>query len=86
MKDNYLMLNGQKINFTAEQLDTIKKCLGNKKKLSEVMVGDTVKIGEWEFVVLEHGKDERAISGACLTSLQISFVNLREKRMLSSTL
>ena len=75
MKNNYLMLNGQKINFTAEQLDTIKKCLGNKKKLSEVMVGDTVKIGEWEFVVLEHGKDTTALVMKGLYKSEVKFGN-----------
>lgn len=54
MENNYLMLDGQKIEFTTEQLETIKKCLGNKRRLSESAVGDTVKVGEWEFIVLEH--------------------------------
>ena len=75
MKDNYLMFNGQKIEFTAEQLDTSKKCLGNKKKLSEVMVGDTVKIGEWEFVVLEHGKDTTALVMKGLYKSEVKFGN-----------
>lgn len=54
MENNYLMLDGQKVEFTAEQLETIKKCLGNKRRLSEAAAGETVKIGEWEFIVLEH--------------------------------
>ena len=67
------MLDGQKIEFTAEQLETIKKCLGNKRRLSESAVGDTVKVGEWEFVVLEHGKDTTALLMKGLFKSEVKF-------------
>ena len=55
MKENYLMLNGQQIPFTDEQLEKIKDLLTNeKKRLSDVDVGGTFKIGKHEFFVLEH--------------------------------
>ena len=54
MKDNYLMLNGQQITFTPEQIAKITAIMGDgKKKLGELEAGDTFKIGAHEFFVLE---------------------------------
>lgn len=56
MKDNYLMLNGQQITFTPEQIAKITAIMGeNKRTLRELEAGDTFKIGEHEFFVLNHG-------------------------------
>ncbi len=56
MKDNYLMLNGQQITFTPEQIAKITEIMGeNKRKLGELEAGDTFKIGEHEFFVLKQG-------------------------------
>ncbi len=59
---NYLTLNGKRIDLTDEQVREIEKSFDfNRIKLSEVAVGDTFKIGEYEFIVLEHSGDTTAI-------------------------
>ena len=55
-KENYLCLNGQKIELTKEQLAKIRDSVVKKTKLSEKEVGDIVTIGEHEYIVLEHDK------------------------------
>jgi hypothetical protein len=52
-KENYLCLNGQKIELTKEQLDKIRESITPKSKLSEKEVGDIVTIGGYDFIVLE---------------------------------
>lgn len=52
-KENYLCLNGQKIELTKEQLAKIRDSISKKTKLSEKSVGDIVTIGEHEYIVLE---------------------------------
>lgn len=59
---NYIMLNGNKIDLTEEQVKQIyKNCAINNKKLSDIAVGDTFKIGDYEFIVLEHSKETTAV-------------------------
>ena len=59
---NYMMLNDQKIQLTDEQVEEIKKSLGiTSVKLSDIPVGETFKIGEYEFIVLEHAKETTAV-------------------------
>ncbi len=59
---NYLTLNGKRIDLTDEQVKEIEKTFNfNRIKVSEVAVGDTFKIGEYEFIVLEHSSDTTAI-------------------------
>ena len=49
---NYICLNGKKVELTAEQ---VAQLMGKKeKKLREFSSADTCKLGEFEFVVLEH--------------------------------
>lgn len=49
---NYICLNGKKVELTAEQAAQL---MGKKeKKLLEFSPADTFKLGEFEFVVLEH--------------------------------
>ena len=49
---NYICLNGKKVELTAEQ---VAQLMGKKeKKLREFSPADTFKLGEFEFVVLEH--------------------------------
>lgn len=55
-KENYLCLNGQKIELTKEQLAKIRDSVVKKTKLSEKDVGDIVTIGEHEYIVLEHDR------------------------------
>lgn len=59
---NYLMLNNKKINLTDTQVEEIKKSFGFANlKLANIPVGDTCKIGDYEFIVLEHSKDTTAV-------------------------
>lgn len=52
---NYLMLNNKKIELTSEQVKEIENGFNiNKIKLENVPIGDTFKVGDLEFVVLEH--------------------------------
>lgn len=58
---NYISINGQKTELTEEQVQQIKASFGvASMRLSEVAVGDTVKIGDYELVVLEHSGDTTA--------------------------
>lgn len=52
-KENYLCLNGQKIELTKEQLAKIRDGVVKKTRLSEKEVGEIVIIGEYEYIVLE---------------------------------
>ena len=59
---NYLMLNGQKIELTEKQISEMERIFGaSKVKLEDVPVGETFKIGEYEFIVLEHSKETTAV-------------------------
>jgi len=59
---NYICINGQQIELTEEQIEQICAAQGQEKiKLAEIPEGDTFKIGEHEFVVLEHSEDTTAI-------------------------
>ena len=57
---NYIKIGGVKIELTDEQAEKIKCnfCVG--LKLSDVNVGETFKIGKYEFIVLEHSKETTA--------------------------
>ncbi len=59
---NYISINGRKTELTKEQVEQIKAsfCL-DSVRLSAVAVGDTVKIGEYELVVLEQSGDTTAL-------------------------
>ena len=51
MNKNFLMLNGEKIPFTEEQLDKIKDICGvGKVKLSDLAEGECFKIGDVELI------------------------------------
>ena len=59
---NYIVINDKRIDLTDEQIKEIKDCLGSDSvRLSDVAVGDVCKIGENEFVVLEHSEDTTAV-------------------------
>ena len=60
--NNYICINGQQIELTEEQVKQICAANGQEKiKLAEIPEGDTFKIGEHEFVVLEHSEGTTAI-------------------------
>ena len=59
---NYICFNGKKIELTTEQVAKMKKSFGIAEvKLSDIPIGETFKIGEHEFVVLEHSGDTTAV-------------------------
>lgn len=61
---NYLCINGKKIELTAEQIKQIEgsmKVKGTETKLKSIPVGETFKLGKYEFIVLEHSKDTTAV-------------------------
>lgn len=59
---NYIMLNGTKINLTDEQAEEIKRTFSvNQIKLSDIPEGETFKVGDYEFIVLEHLEDKTAV-------------------------
>ena len=60
-KENYLCINGQKIELTKEQITKIRDSVVKKTKLSQKEVGDTFKIAEYEFIVLEHSAETTAV-------------------------
>lgn len=58
---NYISINGQKTELTEEQVQQIRASFGlASMRLSEVAVGDTVKIGDYELIVLEQSGDTTA--------------------------
>ena len=52
---NYICINGKKIELTAEQIAQLTggEC-ASTVKLSDITEGETFKLGEYEFIVLEH--------------------------------
>ena len=60
---NYLSINNQKIELTEEQVKAIQSAFGAEAgiRLSEIAPGETFKVGEHEFFVLEHLCDETAV-------------------------
>ncbi|MBR5823667.1 MAG: hypothetical protein IKY67_05960 [Paludibacteraceae bacterium] len=59
---NYVCLNGQKIKLTEEQLSQVAKALNKESvKLGDIPVGEPFKIGQYEFVVLEHSTETTAV-------------------------
>lgn len=60
--DNYISINGQKIELTVEQAEQIAAAYNKKNvRLSDVLAGEVVKIGEHEMVVLEQSGDTTAL-------------------------
>lgn len=59
---NYICINGKRIELTEEQIAKIEKSVKvSQKKLANIPVGETFKIGEYEFIVLEHAKETTAV-------------------------
>ena len=60
--ENYIQILGQRIELTDEQVEGIKKGLAvDKVKLGSVPAGETCRVGEYEFIVLEHSKETTAV-------------------------
>ena len=59
---NYICLNGVKTELTQEQVSEMQKPFGvNQIRLSEIPEGETFKIWQYEFVVLEQGSGTTAV-------------------------
>lgn len=55
---NYIIINNQKIELTEEQARQIAEAYGvRQKQLAEYAVGDTVKIGNHELIILDNLED-----------------------------
>ena len=59
--DNYISINNQKIELNDDQVKLIVAAAGKKVELGHIAAGDTFKIGEHEFVVLEQYFDTTAV-------------------------
>ena len=60
--ENYISINGLKTELTEAQIEQIKASFGLESvRLSKVSVGDTVKIGGYELIVLEQSGDTTAL-------------------------
>lgn len=61
--ENYIMINGRKIELNGEQAAMILSAFENPTniKLSDIEVGDTFKLGEHELIVLEQTGDTTAV-------------------------
>ena len=59
---NYICFNGKKVELTTDQVTQMKKSLGIAEvKLSDIPTGETFKIGEYEFIVLEQSRDTTTV-------------------------
>lgn len=62
MNNNYINLNGKQIPLTDEQVREIQQSFGIEQiKLSDIPVGETFKVGKYEFIVLEHATETTAV-------------------------
>lgn len=60
--ENYINICGQRIELTAEQVEQLKgKLCLSQTRLEDIAVANTFKIGQHEFVVLEHLGDTTAV-------------------------
>ena len=60
--ENYINLYGNKIELTQEQIEKIAESVGIKQvKLCDIPSGEVIKLGKYEFIVLEHSKETTAI-------------------------
>ena len=72
--ENYLVLNGTKIELTESQVQEIKDRFGSKLvKLSKFKPGEIVRIGGYEFIVLEHSGDTTAVIMKDLLNERVTF-------------
>ena len=58
---NYISINGQKTELTEEQVQQIRASFGMSVKLADIPVGEVVKIGDHELIVLEQSGDTTAL-------------------------
>ena len=72
--ENYISINGEKICLTEEQIEEIKGSLDLPEvKLADTVPGDIVKVGEHEFIVLEHREEGTALIRKELLKIDVVF-------------
>lgn len=54
---NYIFIDGKKIELTEEHAEKLRSEFVKEGKLGDVPVGETVRIGEHEMIVLEHTEE-----------------------------
>ena len=60
--NNYICINNQKVELTQEQAEQIRASFGlSTAQLKDLAPGDTFKIGDHQFVVLEHCGEDTAV-------------------------
>ena len=57
---NFIQIENQKIPLTDEQAEQLRKTFVPSTALSSIKIGETFKIGEYEFIVLEYDKETTA--------------------------
>lgn len=73
---NFICINGMKIELPMDKLQELRAALTeNQTRLGDKAVGETFKIGEYEFVVLEHSKDTTAVILKNLLQDDVQFGN-----------
>lgn len=59
---NYICINGENTEITEEQLTEIEKIINTKLiRLKSIPTGETFKIQNYEFIVLEHSEETTAV-------------------------
>lgn len=60
--ENYIVINGKKLELTQQQAEKFRESICVPEiKLADVAVGDVVKVGSHELVVLEHREEGTAL-------------------------
>ena len=71
---NFICINGQNIELTEKQVKEIQQSFGiSNLALGNIPVGETFKIGEYEFIVLEHSKETTAVIMKNLLENSVTF-------------
>ena len=71
---NYICINDQKVELTEEQTEQLRASFGLAAvKLQDLAPGDTFKIGDHEFIVLEHCGEDTAVIRKDLLSKEMTF-------------
>ena len=71
---NYICINNQKVELTQEQTEQIRASFGLPAvKLQDLAPGDTFRIGDHEFIVLEHCGEDTAVIRKDLLPEKMSF-------------
>ena len=71
---NYICINNQKVELTKEQTEQIRASFGlSTAQLKDLAPGDTFKIGDHQFIVLEHCGEDTAVIRKDLLSQKMAF-------------